>query len=175
MNHHGLPAGAPAEAGTSPRRPMRWRLSAVVYAVVVILGLAGTGAHAQWSQSGTAAASVSTGQWGPTGNLAWTGCSARKDGRLGTDHLVISFTAPADADHLRADLTGDITARATKDLQVGTPRASSVELTVKSQWLSRQDYEVTLTPAYAGIPGQPVKRTVTLRMGFFGNVEASCG
>lgn len=43
------------------RNPSGARLQAIVAAVVVGMGLAGTGAHALWSQSGTTITSVTTG------------------------------------------------------------------------------------------------------------------
>ncbi|MBM6620300.1 hypothetical protein JTF08_01625 [Micrococcaceae bacterium RIT802] len=163
--------GRAAKAGS--RRPGRLRVAAIVYAVVVILGLAGTGAHALWSQSGTVAASIVTGTWGPQ-PVTSVKCSADIDWLPGTDTLTVTFTSPADADQIEVAIAKGSATPTTKSVPVGASRHYSVELSVKSEWLATQSLNLTVTPLYADTAGTPVVRTVTLKKDFWGAASASC-
>lgn len=160
-------------ASGTERRAGRLRLAAVVYAVVVILGLAGTGAHALWSQSGTVAGNVTTGAWGPQ---AVTGvkCSADIDWRVGTDTLIVNFTASADADQVEVSVAKGSNTPTTKSVTLGSSRSDKVEFVVKSEWLSSQSLTLVVTPKYAGTAGVAVERTVTMKKDFWGLATASC-
>lgn len=159
-------------AGTE-RRSGPLRLAAVVYAVVVILGLAGTGAHALWSQSGTAMANISTGFWGPQ-TITAVACSAELDWRLDTDTLVVNYTAPADADNVEVSVMSGPKTLDTQKLKVGSTRQYSVDFTLPFTLWARESFTLKLTPSYQGIAGETTTRTVNTYKTLLGGPSASC-
>lgn len=155
------------------RKPSRVRLAAIVYAVVVIVGLAGTGAHALWSQNGTAVSSVTTGKWGPQ-KVTGVQCSAKKDGRIGTDTLVIVFTSPNDADVVKVDLRKGAKKVGNTQVSVSSVRQYTTEVSVASIWNSTETFDLSVTPSYGGTPGAAYERAVTFEHDFWGRVTATC-
>lgn len=160
-------------ASGTERRSGRVRLAAVVYAVVVILGLAGTGAHALWSQSGTATANISTGSWGPQ-KITAVACSAEIDGRWGTDTLIVNYAAPADADNVEVSVMSGSKTLDTQKLKVGSTRQYSVDLTLPLTLWARESFILKLTPSYQGTAGETTTRTVKTYKTVLGGPSASC-
>lgn len=148
-------AGHPARM--SPR--MRW--AAIVYAVIVVLGLAGTGAHALWSQSGSVATTVTTGTWGAQ-PITTVSCAGRIDMSWWTDVLVVGYTAPEGADQVEAAVTMGSKTVATSRQKVVPGGRYSTDLTVPLQTMDSDTFRLTLTPSAQGTPGQPTVRTVTM-------------
>lgn len=151
-------------APDAERRSGRLRLAAVVYAVVVILGLVGTGAHALWSQSGTVGTSVTTGSWAPKQVGGVVTCSARAGLLATTSTLDIEFDFPTDADAVKVaviDGTGNVRTQTVS--AGGTSGRAAAAIPVANgvfKW-NNKDFPVTLTSSYKGTSDEPVRRTVT--------------
>lgn len=164
---------ASASIAESICKPSRFRLAAIVYAFVLIMGLAGSGAHALWNQSGTAVSSVTTGSWGPQG-VTGVQCSAKKDGRMGTDTLIVMFTAPSDADVVKLDLSKGGKKAGNAQVSVSPARQYKAEVSVASTWVSTGTFDLSVTPTYGGISGASDERAVTVAHDFWGRVTATC-
>lgn len=162
-----------ATTAETTRKPLRVRLAAIVYAVVVIMGLAGTGAHALWNQSGTAVTAVKTGSWGPQ-KVTGVQCSAKKDGRVGTDTLVVVFTAPSDADEVQVFVRKGAKVVGNTQVSVSSARQYTAEVSVASTWISTGTFDLSVTPSYGGTPGGTDERSVVVHNDYLGRVTASC-
>lgn len=152
------------------RRPASLRWAAIVYVVVVLLGVAATGAQAYWSQSGTVVANVTTGTWGPQ-EVTGVKCSAEQDGLAFTDTLFVDFVSPADADLVTVVVDSQV--QRVKATATGKHRAT---FTVKNQWLIGNSFDLKVTPEFTGTgaTGKPVLRTVKIRTGFNNRISATC-
>ncbi|WP_372696956.1 hypothetical protein [Arthrobacter sp. JSM 101049] len=147
---------------TGPFRAGHYRLAAVVYAVVVILGLAGSGAQALWNQSGTAVASVSTGTWPPQ-QVATVTCSSHVLLVATTAELEIDFAFPLDADAVKVTVTDGNGTVHTQSVPRGATDEGVARFVVENglfQW-NNVKVPVTVASSYKGTEGQPVDRTVT--------------
>lgn len=167
--------GKKVASGTQ-HRAGRLRLAAVVYAAVVILGLAGNGAHALWSQSGTAVASVSTGSWGPKPVQENTvDCSARAGLLATAADVVVNFDFPTDSDAVTVAITDGAGTVRTQTISRGATVQGKATIRVASglfKW-NNKAFPVTLTSSYKGTSDVPVNRSVTWTLGFL-EYAASC-
>lgn len=137
MNHR--PSFA---ASAETIRTSSWlRLAASVSAVVVVLGVAGTGAHALWSQSGTVEAAVTTATRGaPSVDPVSVQCSAKS--RNHQDHgrrtvVTGQFTAPSGVDTVTVTIESRKQKPVSKTAQMDSPGAAKVELELKKGQLYR--------------------------------------
>lgn len=147
--------------GSPARISSKMRLAAIVYAVVVILGLAGTGAHAMWSQSGSVATTVTMGTWGAQ-KITAVSCAGRVDMSWWTDVLVVGYTAPEGANQVdSAVMKGSRTLDSSRQTVV-PGRQYSTDLTVPLQTGDMDTFRLSLTPSAQGTPGEPTTLTVTM-------------
>jgi hypothetical protein len=141
-------------ARNTHERSRSWRIAAIVYGVIVVLGLSGTGAHAWWSLNGAVASAVVAGAWAPQGvNPASVTCT-RKDGPLlGDSYTDLTLNwGPVDATAY--------TVRAVKGSVAKTTTTSSATATLRLEGaaaLGTQRYSVTITPSASGLDGTPAR------------------
>ncbi|MGO2003352.1 MULTISPECIES: hypothetical protein [Micrococcaceae] len=167
---------ASATVTETTRKSSRVRLAAIVYAVVVIMGITGTGAHALWSQNGTAVTSVTTGVWAPQlMSGASVKCSPDFNWPKSEGILNVAFTPPVDADLVEVTIIDVAQTVHTEKVKVNKGGQATAKLPVTSEWLKTTSFSLSLTPSYLGIATEPVQKTVTVDMRFLGNIKASCG
>ncbi len=158
------------------RKPSRVRLAAIVYAVVVIMGLAGTGAHAAWSQSGSVVSNVTTGKWAPQSMAgAPVKCSPDFDWPKSEGILIVTFTPPTDADQVEVTIIDAAQVAHIQKVKVNNGGQATAKLPVSSEWLKTTRFSLSLIPSYQGTAADSLKKTATVDMRFLGNVKASCG
>lgn len=164
------------ETGAPRSRSAAWRWPAVVYAVVVILCLAGTGAHALWSQSGTAAASVSTGAWAPQPVSGAVVCSAETGLLASSTTLTVDFDFPLDADAVTVAVKDGTGTTRTQTIRRGSGTSGKATLTVESRWLTWDNgtFPLTLTSSSQGVDSKPLSRSVAWNYKLVHGYIASC-
>lgn len=131
-----------------------WRIAVIVYGVIVVLGLSGTGAHAWWSLNGSVASTVVAGAWAPQGvNPASVSCTRNDGPLLGDSYTDLTLNwSPVDATAY--------TVRAVKDSVATTKTTSSATATLRLEGaalLGTQLYSVTITPTASGLNGTPAR------------------
>ncbi|MFL4472968.1 hypothetical protein ACIPVK_03095 [Paeniglutamicibacter sp. MACA_103] len=140
-------------------RTRQLRTAAIVYAVIVVLGLGATGAHALWSLNGSVASNATAGAWAPRGVDAATVTCSRKDGPLLGDSysdLTLNWGA--------VDATG-YTVQAVRNSVTTTKTTSNTTATLRldgAALLGTYVYAVTITPTASGLSGPPARVTAEL-------------
>lgn len=136
-----------------------WRIAAIVYGVIVVLGLGATGAQALWTLNGSVASTVVAGAWAPQGVNPATVTCIRKDGPLLGDtysDLTLNW-GPVDATAY--------TVRAVRNSVATTITTSSATATLRldgAALLGTYVYAVTITPTASGLSGAPARVTAEL-------------
>lgn len=146
-------------------RPTTVRAAIIIYLLIVITGLAGTGAHALWSQTGNLASGVTAGTWAPAPVAASSVTCTRN---VTNNEVDITLTwAATDASRYIVNAPGAspediITGTATAEISVVRPRLFGTDV-----------YNVTITPEAVGVGASPTPIRVELYRGLF-NWTVTC-
>lgn len=146
--------------------PVTVRAAIIVYLVIVIAGLAVTGAHALWSQTGTLASGVTAGTWAPAPVTASSvTCTSTTAGNQ--VDVTLSWAA-TDATSYTVAAPGASPASAT------TVAATTVLRVPRPSWLGTEVYNVSITPEAAGVKASPTPVRVEITYGLLGNTTVAC-
>lgn len=171
--------GRAADRAGGRRRLPGLRTAAVVYLVVVVLGLAGAASYAAWSQRGAVSASIAVETWDPAAVRASSvTCSARSTViDLGDNHLEVGFEASPEATGYELSLrrsNGTITGPV-----VVTQPKGSIPVNMGLIRLGGSDnYTLKIVPIYQGektLRGEPTYRSMTASKLLILLAEMKCG
>lgn len=132
------------------------RMAAVVYLIIVIAGLAGTGAHALWSQTGTVTAGVTAGTWAPKPVNSGSITCTRENAPNNQLDVTLDWD-PTDATSYTVAATGPSTPQ-----PVSTTAAPATLRLERPDWFGTKTYQVTITPEAAGAKAAPTRIQVDL-------------
>jgi predicted ribosomally synthesized peptide with SipW-like signal peptide len=131
------------------------RAAVIVYLVIVITGLAGTGAHALWSQTGALSGMVTAGAWAPQPVTA-SGITCARDNEGSQVKITLNWTA-TDATSYTVTATGK-----SNPAPVTTTTTSAAFLVPRPEWFGTDSYNVTITAEAAGVKASPTPVQVEL-------------
>jgi predicted ribosomally synthesized peptide with SipW-like signal peptide len=170
--------GRAADPAGGRRRLPGLRTAAVVYLVVVVLGLAGAASYAAWSQRGAVSASIAVETLKPASvDGSKVVCAARSSlVVLGPNQLKVTFPGSADATRHELTLTnpGNGATVSQQTEPNGGSGSKEAILNVDSSLLAvgeTRTYALKIVPVYVNpgsgqiSRGEPVNKTVTVKVG----------
>ncbi|MFF1253000.1 hypothetical protein ACFVYC_10975 [Pseudarthrobacter sp. NPDC058329] len=153
------------KAADAQIRPAVVRAAIIIYLLIVTAGLAGTGAHALWSQTGTLASGVTAGTWAPAPVAASSVTCTRANTNNQVD-VTLSWAATDASSYT-------VTAPGATPASLVTGTATAVLRVDRPGLFDTDTYNVTLTPEAAGVKASSTLIRVELYRGLF-NSTVTC-